>query len=67
MTKDKHLYLAEGSILDNFDREIGRVNTRSLAVSKAKAKANIIYNFKKDMGLEPYAKLIFVGTIAQID
>lgn len=64
--KEKNLYLAEGSVFDNFDREIGRVMEKSWAVSKAKAKSNILYNFKQEMGLEPYAKLTFVGTIVQL-
>lgn len=49
-------YIVTGTIVDSFGRSLGRVSKETRAVSEAKAKANVMYQVKKNMKLNASSK-----------
>ena len=58
-----HLYSYDGPVLE-FDRIIAnRWQSQTYAVSEAKARANLAYQFKRDYGRVPRSKITLPGKI----
>lgn len=66
MDNEKRRYKLDGAMC-LFDNLIdGNVHGTTMAVSKAKAKSNFEYNYKKNHNMLPTSKVTFKGTITEI-
>lgn len=64
MDERKHIFTYSSSVTDGFGREIThRWEADTIAISEKKARANLIYRFKKEHGLANTAKIILPGKL----
>lgn len=63
----EHTFRGKGPIYDYFGNCLGKAEKETSAVSKAKAKNNMVYRIKEDLKLAPNAYIRWDAEIIQLD
>lgn len=67
MNERKEIFTYCDRVLDGFGREITRrYEADTIAVSEKKARANLIYRFKREHGLAATAKITLPGKLQKL-
>lgn len=67
MAQETHEYLVEGCGL-RFGKDVTKhFKAKTRAVSEKKAIQNVLYHKKREMGLNPNARMDFDGTVTRLD